>query len=355
MSVTVIEATAQNQQEWDTYCTSHCAFYAQHWFWHDTLKKLGFTPISLMARDRKNNMAGIFRAAILKMPLHRYAISTQADGRMAGGPLCSSEEASTALLRKFDGICRESHVAKAVIMAGVLGSNTPFWKESVESLGFKEQDKGKCSFVLDLEQGGSEAVFANMSRRLRNRIRKGEKKGLRIREVRRTDDVKKYFTLKVKTWNMLGNLCPRSGEFDVLSHNILTYGKMYIAEVEDKPVGGAYCYIDQNCWHLKGAVRLEQYDNYEINKAVFWRLITDAEKSGVRYIDFGSTAINSTHYTLKKSFQAQPFPLLWYEKTYHPLSIKLRNSLIHLSFKWYAPLSFKYSYALNPLTKWYEE
>jgi len=354
MSIIVIEATDQDQEEWDTYCASHFAFYAQYWFWHDTLKKLGFIPISLVARDRQGNIAGIFRAAVLNLPLHSYAISTQGDGRMAGGPLCRSTEVSDALLQRFDRICREFRVSKAIVLAGVLADNAPFWKESIESMGFKEENKKKCSFVLDLAEG-SEAVFAKMSRRLRNRIRKGEKKGLRIREVRRKEDVKKYFALKVATWKMLGNLCPRSGEFDVVSHNILTFGKMYLAEVENKTVGGAYCYIDKNCWHLKGAVRLEQYDNYEINKAVFWRLITDAEKSGVRYIDFGSTTIDSTHYTLKTSFQAQPFPLLWYEKTYHPLSIKLRKSLIHFSFKWYAPLSFKYSYALNPLTKWYEE
>lgn len=192
MGISVEEATEHNRQQWDSFCDDNLASYAQYWCWHNTLGELGFIPISLLARDRYGNILGLLRAAILKMPLHRYAISTHGDGRMCAGPLSKSRDVAALLFQRFDEMCVGERVAKAIVLLGALGNQDGLWRKPLLSSGFNKVEKHKCTFILDLQRGPGQ-ILASLSPNQRNQIRKGKKKGLTIKIAKNKEDIAAYF------------------------------------------------------------------------------------------------------------------------------------------------------------------
>ena len=62
--------------------------------------------------------------------------------------------------------------------------------QNLKSIGFirlPESDEPKYSFVLDIKDHTSEQIFAEMKRNTRNHIRKAEKQGVKIRELKREE------------------------------------------------------------------------------------------------------------------------------------------------------------------------
>lgn len=156
--------------------------------------------------------------------------------------------------------------------------------------------------ILDLSKFKNEMeMFSSLNESsIQRKIKKAQKKNIRITQVNSQKDYNDFFELEVETRKSQGVPIYPFHFFSSLSEIAKTtsFLKLYIARHKDKPVSGViFSYNKNTATYMYGA-SLQNYKYLRMgsNQAVMWGAIKAAYFTGIKKIDFGTTPF--FHHTL---------------------------------------------------------
>ena len=171
------------------------------------------------------------------------------------------------------------------------GFNHKKAKQNLEKLGFKalsHSDEPQYSFVLDLKGHTEDQIFADMKRNTRNHIRKAEKMGVQIRELKReelsifkqitesTSERRHFQDKPLSYYEKMYDLFHDRGEV-----------KFMLAEADATPLSAAMfmTYGDEVVYLFSGSD--EKYmKEYNAQYLIQWHMIKYAVKNGFKTYNF---------------------------------------------------------------------
>lgn len=148
----------------------------------------------------------------------------------------------------------------------------------------------RSTVILDLTQS-EEDILKNMEKKKRKVYRNYKEKGISIRQSSEPKEVKIlldfYSTLTQKR-----GFNPHSNEYLGKQINY-DFTKLYIAELEGKPIGAAMIYDDDYARYYAYAADSEEHKNLSTSVALVTQMIFDAKADGKKVFDFwGATTSN---------------------------------------------------------------
>ena len=156
----------------------------------------------------------------------------------------------------------------------------------------------------------SEQLWDDLSPKVRNQVRKGERCELTV------------------AWGAMELL---DDFYTVFSHNMRdlgtpVYGKRLFASILDQfsgrselcvvragrlPVGGALLVHGAGVTEVPSASSLRRYNHTSANMLMYWHLLKRAVERGQSVFDFGRSTRDSSTYRFKKQWGAEPHPAEW--------------------------------------------
>jgi len=159
-----------------------------------------------------------------------------------------------------------------------------------------------------------DTLMAGFHRGVRQRIRRAERDGVRVRVATRLDDMRVFFGLHVATRRRLGVPSQPRRFFDAVWRDMIATGRgeLLLAERDDAAIGGMVLLHGSGTVTCKWAASLADAWKYGPNNALFWHAIRDATDRGYRTFDFGrSDTADAGLRTFKASWGAAEAPLTY--------------------------------------------
>jgi len=199
-------------------------------------------------------------------------------------------------------------------------SNTPDIEVRKTSPLFGATDTNKVTLIMSLKKNEDEQ-FALFNSNLRRKIKKAEKNGIKIR--RGKEEIISDFT-KVYNRNMQSIGSPSLGErfFKALLAAKNTKAEVFVAYINDKPIGGGLCmwYGDfyENTWFSTLQEYNKLYTSYLLHDAMIKSAI---EKKATTY-SMGRSTKGSGAHRYKQQWQIEEKDLFFSNTLEHSFSLK---------------------------------
>ncbi|MFH1754692.1 MAG: GNAT family N-acetyltransferase [Candidatus Latescibacterota bacterium] len=150
------------------------------------------------------------------------------------------------------------------------------------------------TFVIDLH-AAENVLIHQMKRTARNKIRKGDKDGVRTYEVTDANDLEEYRRLSKATSDRIrqaGSIMEMPKEFfERIFNKMIEKGraKLIIARHNERLLAGVLCLMhgDSMLAYHAASTRDRDLTAYHGPTACFWRAIRTAQQIGLKWFDFG--------------------------------------------------------------------
>ena len=281
-----------------------------------TKVKESWTHEVVLSKDKNGQIVGAIMVLIRKIPIFGNFMY------VARGPICDIHD-ENVLKDLSDGLkeLAKKYNAFTLRMEPDIESSDEEFKEIIQNLGFKINDKGKnfsdgiqprYVFRLDIKGKTEDEIFAEFHQKTRYNVRLAMKKGIEIREGTK-EDLKAFHQIMKVTGKrdnfMIRPLSYFEKMYDELAPEHL---KLMMAYYNGQPVSGIIDIIYGNkIWYLYGASSNE-HRNLMPNYLLQWEMIKYSIEHGKDMYDFrGVTGIvdeKDPHYGLyrfKKGFNAK--------------------------------------------------
>ena len=273
---------------WDAFVAScPTAHFEQSSAWGALKQTYGWKPVWVWASRNGQIVAG---AMILTRSVGRFikiAYVLRGPVWMPGEP--DSLDLAVKALYQF---ARSSNLAYLVVVPPNDAENLV---SRLESMGFHHKPDlfpptgiDTATLVIDLRQD-LDAIFGAMSMTKRQNIRRGLRKGVKVR-VGDEADADTFRKLMVMTCKRRGiGPSPRQEDFfHQLWHKMGPAGtvKFFMAEVEGEPVSGACAMVFGGKLQLWRVGWSGKFDKYEPNDVLHWEIIKWAKENGCKEFDF---------------------------------------------------------------------
>lgn len=214
-----------------------------------------------------------------------------------GGPLASSPEASSLLL----AAANDQAVAERAAYLEVRELTPPAAGVATHT--------HKAKLVLSLA-GDADATWKGLDAKVRNQVRKAQKRGL-VARVDSGESLDAFYRVYSHNMRDLGSPVAARGLF---THTFDRFGeraKLIIVWLGDRPVAGAVWLCFRATAYVPWASSLRRYFPLSPSNLLYWEAISMACEAGCREFDFGRSTIDSGPYRFKEQWGAQPQQLYW--------------------------------------------
>jgi FemAB-related protein (PEP-CTERM system-associated) len=261
--------------------------------WRDVLSEaFGFRPHYLVAR-RAGCLVGVLPLCEVRSPLRRCRLLSL-PFTVQGGVCAEDDAAQRALEQAAVALCSERAAASVELRDGLDGGEFTIR----EGLYYSFR---RAVFPTDAEN------LAAMHPKQRRMVRVGQQAGL----VARIDagDLETFYDLFARSMRRLGTpLFPRRYFHLLLEH----FGDQCVLLTvwhRQTPVAASFSFLfgDTVLPYYAGS-RRESF-RYAINDFMYWELMQDARRRGVRRFDFGRSKRNTGAYAFKRHWGFEPEPM----------------------------------------------
>ena len=188
--------------------------------------------------------------------------------------------------------------------AGIYVYHSPFMKLACPGR-FKKQT---CfTHMLNLRNDFDHIWEKKFSGNQRSKIRRAEKKGVRVIEGKTEEDIRSFYSLYEKSIKRWGDKTTWARPYEFCNNSvILGQGntKFKLALLDDKIIAGAIThYFGNHMYYAWGAFD-HDYRAYYPNNLIFKELIKEACQDGIKYYDMGASAGLKGVTEFKESFGA---------------------------------------------------
>ncbi len=180
----------------------------------------------------------------------------------------------------------------------------------VEEHAKLDQNKtGKVRMVLDLPES-EETLWTDLSAKVRNQVRKGDKFDLSLRWGGREllDD---FYTVFAVNMRDLGTPVYSRKLFAKTLHHLPDQAELAVVDHAGQPIAGALLIHGRDQTQVPSASTLRQFNHTNANMWMYYRLLTRAIERGQKQFDFGRSSEGAGTYRFKKQWGSKPYPTVW--------------------------------------------
>jgi len=170
----------------------------------------------------------------------------------------------------------------------------------------------KITVLLDIPEGGSDALWKQFDTKVRNKIRRPQKEGVTMRFGH--DQIKPFFDILARRMRDLGTPTQSRSFFDAIGASFpddVTFGCAYH---EDRAIAGGCAIRWGDEMEMTWSSALRDYDRLAPNMLMYWEFMRRAADTGARVFNFGRSTPNGGTHEFKRQWGTHDEPLWWYEQ-----------------------------------------
>ena len=172
-----------------------------------------------------------------------------------------------------------------------------------------QRKQHKATMVLDLETD-PDAQWKGFDAKVRNQVRKAERSGLTWRRCD-ASALFSFYDVFASCMRDLGTpVCSRRFFAEVLAA-FPDSSSLILVEKNGEAVAAGFALAHRDTLEVPWAASLRQYRQLCPNNLLYWELIREAIRLGLRHFDFGRSTPGSGPYRFKQQWGARPVPLYW--------------------------------------------
>lgn len=288
---------------WDKFVLSNRGSVFHSWAWGDVLEhSFRYKRLYLLAEE-SSQVAGVFPLFFLKNIFLGKRLSSLPVSDL-GGPL-GGEKAVAELIESAQQLLLDSRA------------------EYIEVKGFLSQPdyfpgKKFHTFLLDLPDS-EEKLLEVVGKKNRNLLRKSEKMGVHVSEVKNPSEVDSFYDAYTRTMKQLGTPPYPKSFYEGIRSILAAEGgaRLLVARRGGDVVGAAvFLFLGETAYYLTGVSPM-QYRDFAANTILLYDGMSYAVKQGYKKFDFGRTS-NEGVFNFKKSWGGTPTELTYYYKSLNP-------------------------------------
>jgi FemAB-related protein (PEP-CTERM system-associated) len=214
-----------------------------------------------------------------------------------GGLLSANEVATVPLLEEAERI------------RGSLGAAHVELRHVGRALDGMATKSHKVTMILGL-CGDVERQWQSFNRKLRNKIRKAEKSGLKPR-TGGLELLDGFYRVFARNMRDLGTpVYPKQFFRNVLEEFAATT-RIFAVYHEETMIAAGIASWYGGVMEVPWASSIRDYRGYAPNNMLYWEILQFAIDKGLAKLDFGRSTPNEGTYNFKKQWGAEPIPLYW--------------------------------------------
>ena len=156
----------------------------------------------------------------------------------------------------------------------------------------------------------SDALWKQVSAKVRNQIRKGEKSELAV-SWGRHELIDAYYQVFSHNMRDLGTPCYGKTLFRAILDEFVNESEICVVRHGDCPVAAALLIHGRQCTQVPSASSLRAFNHLNANMLMYWHLLCRAVERRAAVFDFGRSTIDSGTFHFKKQWGAEPVPAYW--------------------------------------------
>lgn len=297
-SLAVKEAGPADAGAWTAFVATRPEASACHaWAWRDLLAhELGCTPHYLAAQDAGGQWRGV-------LPLMRLTSRLFGDFLVSlpalnyGGPLTAEPAADEALAEA------------AIALARRLGVQHMELREQVARPGWAARTD-KVAMILDLAST-PEAQFKAFGSKLRAQIRRPEKEGA-VTRFGGHELVGDFYRVFARNMRDLGTPVYDRRLFAAVARQWPREARVAVVYLGGAPVAAGFTLRHGDRLEIPWASSLREFNRAGVNMQLYWSVLEQAIRDGVRQFDFGRSSVDGGTYRFKAQWGAEPRQLYWH-------------------------------------------
>jgi hypothetical protein len=290
-------------REWDRFVAEHPDATVYHLSaWAEVLRAAyRFQPRYLTLRGADGSLEGVMPLVYRGGPLSGPRLNSLPLVRWAG-PLARREEAEAALIEAACDLVRSGPARRLHLRSG-----KDRFHRLVPALS-RELELPTWSVELPSGHDDLDARLRAASKSLLRNVRKADAAGVRVREGRSREDLRRFYRMYLRTMRAHREL-PRSLRQLVAAQRLLGprgVFKLFVAEYEDEPVAAGIFHFFGGTADLLYNASDDRFLDVRPNHALYREVMRSAVDGGFRRFDFGAARPGSSLAEFKRRWSAEP-------------------------------------------------
>lgn len=219
----------------------------------------------------------------------------------SAGVLADDEQTQTALLEAADKLTQRMGARSIEIRQ----------LEPISDVPSVRLDKLLMRLPLDPDSG---AMWDRFRPTVRNQIRKAQNSDLTVRSGG-SEFLRDFHSVYAHNMRDLGSPPHSLKFFDTVLSAFPNESRISIVHRFSEPVAAALTMNNGDRLEVPWASSLKRYNPLCVNHLLYWHLIDDACRAGLRWLQFGRSTRDSGTYRFKKQWGAEPVQLYWHSTT----------------------------------------
>jgi FemAB-related protein (PEP-CTERM system-associated) len=159
-------------------------------------------------------------------------------------------------------------------------------------------------------------LWEQISGKVRNQVRKGEKSGLTA-HWGTLDVLPEFYAVFSRNMRDLGTPVYGKALFRAILQQFPKDAELCVVRLGETPVAGALLLHGKGITEVPSASSLREYNHLCANMLLYWQLLERTVNRGQAVFDFGRSTVDSNTFKFKKQWGAEPHPATW---QYYPRS-----------------------------------
>jgi FemAB-related protein (PEP-CTERM system-associated) len=295
--LTITVASEHLEHVWDDYVHAHADGTVDHlWRWSRVITGAFGHRCAYLAASRGPRLAGllplvlfhsrIFGRSAVSLPFLNY-----------GGVLADDERTAGALVSKAEEVARE------------FGASYVELRHRTRQLAGLPSRQHKLGFVRDLP-GTADELWSGIDRKVRNQVRKAQKEGLAC-ETGGLELVPAFYDVFATNMRDLGTPVYSRQLFVRTLEQFPGRAQVHVVRVGPRPVAAAVAVRFRDSVIVPWASSLREFRPQCPNMLLYWHMLEQAVRDGLRRFDFGRSSPGAGTHQFKLQWGAREVPLYW--------------------------------------------
>ena len=288
-----------------------CIFQTPH-MWEVYRRARRIEPHGLIALDKSGAIAGSL-ISFISTEKEGFGEGFSRRAVIIGGPLSTDEEAARRLFEHHD-----RSAARRALFTEVRNLSERPDLRFLLRLGYGYEDH--LNFLIDLRG----EVWRNIHRTMRKNIRRAKRRGVKITEVTKEEQIDKFYEQLQETYRRAGlplaDVSLFRAAFEVLYPRGMV--KFHLAEHRGRCIGGRVSLIYGDVVYAWYVGTSRRYAKLYPNALLNWHVISWAKEEGFAVFDMGGAGRpgeNSGRFEFKRQFGGRLVNFGRYRKVHSPL------------------------------------
>ncbi len=158
--------------------------------------------------------------------------------------------------------------------------------------------------------GTADKLWDQLSGKVRNKVRKGEKQGFTV-HWGGSELLGHFYDVFSRNMRDLGTPVFGRELFEAVLSELPEAAEFCVVRSAGQPVAGALLVHGKGTTEVPSASSLRAFGSSNANDWMYWQLLQRAVAKGQRTFDFGRTTVDSSTYVFKKKWGSKPIPTFW--------------------------------------------